>query len=52
MLNVIENSMLQYIESADNPANGGINGGLFGGLNEIECEKLKFIKNRGFALES
>ncbi len=45
MLNVIESSMLQYIESNDYPEKGGINGGLFGGLNEIEKEIIALIKD-------
>ena len=55
MLNVIENSMYQYIDGEDNPnkdtngdvfggANGGINGGLFSGLNETEKEIVSLIK--------
>ena len=43
MLDAIENSMLRYIDS-DKNNNGGINGGLFGGLNDTEKEIISLIK--------
>ena len=43
MLDSIENAMYQYIESGENN-NGGIKGGLFGGLNETEKEIISLIK--------
>jgi Fic family protein len=43
MLDAIENAMLQYIDSDENK-NGGINSGLFGGLNETEREIIALIK--------
>ena len=62
MLDVIENSMHQYIDSADdhvntgfdpvnNPVeniNGGLFGGLFGGLNETEKEIISLIKENSY----
>ena len=47
MLDVIERSMRQYIDSAggiEPNTNGGINGGLFGGLNEMEKAIISLIK--------
>ena len=51
MLDVIENSMYQYIDGADDSVNdpvkninGGLFGGLFGGLNETEKEIISLIK--------
>jgi len=43
MLDIIESAMYQYIES-DGNKNGGINSGLFGGLNETEKEIFFLIK--------
>ena len=43
MLDAIENAMLQYIDS-DGNNNGGINSGLFGGLNQVEKEIMSLIK--------
>ena len=42
MLDAIENAMYQYIDSEENK-NGGINSGLFGGLNETEREIISLI---------
>ncbi len=45
MLNAIEKSIYQYINNANTKnQNGGINSGLFGGLNETEKEIISFIK--------
>ncbi|MCL2098116.1 MAG: Fic family protein [Bacteroidales bacterium] len=48
MLDVIESSMLKYIDNADNSVNGGINGGLFGGLNETEKEIISLIQENQY----
>jgi len=47
MLDVIEHAACQYVNNADNPiknTNGGINGGLFGGLSEMEMGIISLIK--------
>ena len=43
MLNAVENAMYQYIDGDENK-NGGINSGLFGGLNETEKKIISLIK--------
>jgi len=44
MLNTIERSIYQYIDSATKISFGGISGGLSGGLNETEKEIISLIK--------
>ena len=47
MLNVIEYALNQYVDTANNAgqnSSGGINGGLFGGLNETEKPIILLLK--------
>ncbi|MDR3141065.1 MAG: Fic family protein, partial [Tannerellaceae bacterium] len=47
MLNVIENAMYQYVDDADTfdgSRDGGINGGLFSGLNSTQKEIISLIQ--------